>query len=392
MSSLDISLVTTAAVVPILSMGIEKILNNITDLNKDELEKLYQEIVKKTSNEQISKEQQIIKLIEAYKSGKLVLTLGAGIAKEHGLPDWNTLLQELFIDAIMSETKETKERSLVLSKLFTEFGMSNPLLSARYLRYHYQNNTKVIDNLSFEKAVKQVIYDKIKINVNSELFKEIRQLCIAAGNNPNLNSIITYNYDDVLEKFLSSLEIDIPFKSIYGNGINPSYGELPIYHVHGFLPQNGELSKITLSEDIYHQQYNDIYSWNNIVQINKFRDNICIFIGLSFTDPNLRRILDIARLQKGHSDDYHYLVKNHYNANKLKENIEKYLELNPSILNEKQKANLNLDETVNYLVNITEKFEEKDALSFGVQIIWVDDYAQIPIILRQIRKMDLNSK
>lgn len=77
--------------------------------------------------------------------------------------------------------------------------------------------------------------------------------------------------------------------------------KLKIYHVHGFLPQDGDIgagNKITLGEFVYHEQYNNIYSWNNIVQINKFRDNTCLFIGTSLTDPTIRRLLDIAKSQK----------------------------------------------------------------------------------------------
>ena len=32
-----------------------------------------------------------------------------------------------------------------------------------------------------------------------------------------------------------------------------------------------------------------------------------------------------------------------------------------------------------------EKFEENDALSFGLRIIWIKDYAEIPAILKDIR-------
>ena len=50
---------------------------------------------------------------------------------------------------------------------------------------------------------------------------EIIKLCIAPGNSPNLDGIITYNYDDIIESKIIDKKLDIPFQSIYGQGINP---------------------------------------------------------------------------------------------------------------------------------------------------------------------------
>ena len=65
--------------------------------------------------------------------------------------------------------------------------------------------------------------------------------------------------------------------------------------------------------------------------------------------------------------------------------MEKLLTENEDILDEKVAAQLQLDEVVNELIKLMEKFEENDALSFGVGIIWVDKYEDIPELLKQIR-------
>ena len=43
----------------------------------------------------ISKQKKIEKLTDSYNKEQLVLILGAGVSINHGLPDWNTLLQKL---------------------------------------------------------------------------------------------------------------------------------------------------------------------------------------------------------------------------------------------------------------------------------------------------------
>ena len=338
----------------------------------------------------ISKQKKIEKLIDSYNKEQLVLILGAGVSINHGLPDWNTLLQKLLINTITFDLGEDqKDKSIIFAKLFNEVFTPSPLIAARYLKKIYQDNTNEENINSFEDAVRDSIYDEINHDDESNLFKEILQLCVSPGRSPNLNSIISYNYDDILEKYLSNLEIEIPFKSIYSIGVNPAKGELPIYHVHGFLPRDGDLNeknKITLSEDIYHQQYSEIYSWNNIIQINKFRDNICLFIGVSLTDPNLRRLLDIAKSQKGDTDKQHYIFRKKYELEVIEKSLLKILDQNERLLTDKIKADLKIDETAKYLIDIIEKFEENDASSFGLSTFWVKDFDEIPKILRKIRK------
>ena len=75
---------------------------------------------------------------------------------------------------------------------------------------------------------------------------------------------------------------------------------MPIYHVHGFLPKSGEVDDAILvfSEQSYHSQFIDPYSWSNIIQLTTYLSNICLFIGLSLSDPNLRRLLDISYRKK----------------------------------------------------------------------------------------------
>ena len=44
-----------------------------------------------------------------------------------------------------------------------------------------------------ENAIRDALYGELKNNIESDLLKEVRQFCIAAGRNPNIDSIITYN-------------------------------------------------------------------------------------------------------------------------------------------------------------------------------------------------------
>ncbi|MBY0038678.1 SIR2 family protein [Bacillus cereus] len=331
-----------------------------------------------------SRETQISNLNKAFKNEELVLVLGAGVSVPYNLPSWDNLLQKLLFETF-NDFNDNEDASSVLSKLFPKLFPNSPLISARFLEEYFKKHE---NDRTFEGMIKDALYERVNREAASPTLKEILQYCIAPGKSPNLDSIITYNYDDVLERVLLNSNVEIPFKSIYTLGMNPSNGELPIYHVHGFLPENQVLDEaysITLSENLYHKQYNDIYSWNNMVQINKFREKVCIFIGTSLTDPNIRRLLDIAMLQRGDNQKHHYLFKKRNNHKDIEKNLELILETNEILLDEKSKANLKLDETAKQLLKKMEEFEELDANSFGMQIIWINEYNEIADYLREIR-------
>lgn len=325
-----------------------------------------------------SRKEIVRKLTTYYKNEKLVLVLGAGVSMAFGLPTWDTLLQKLIITTIEKE----QNVSTVLSELFTNLFSPSPLIAGRYLQKYFTDR-----KLSFEEGVRKVLYEKLDINTQSELMDEIINFCVAPGKSPNLDSIITYNFDDILEQRLSRLGIQVPHKPIYGIGMNPN-GQLPIFHVHGFLQHEGELTEqnqITFGESVYHKQYNDIYSWNNIVQINKFRDANCLFIGSSLTDPNIRRLLDIAKTLKGDKEDFHFIFKKRYKNEEIKLRLELLLKENQKLLNEKSLAQMDFDGTVSTLIDIIQRFEESDAASFGVKTIWINEWPEIPEIMKEVR-------
>lgn len=320
-------------------------------------------------------------LKEAYNSGNLNFVLGSGISSEFGIPTWENLLQRL----LMTTIEEEEEKADVLSKLFSKIFNPSPLIAGRYLEESF-NDDKIKNK--FEKQVREALYRTFDNDSKSLIVDEIVKFCLAPGNSPNLDGIITYNYDDIIETKLKEKNLDMPFESVFGQAINPDNNILKIYHVHGFLPRKGNIendNKITLGEFVYHEQYNNTYSWNNIVQINKFRDKTCLFIGTSLTDPNIRRLLDIAKSQKK-STKFHYIFKKKTEKTWLKDSINKLISENPELNDDQNNKNLKIDEIIDFLIELKNRFEEKDSESLGVKTVWIDDYDKdISEILKKIR-------
>lgn len=88
-------------------------------------------------------------------------------------------------------------------------------------------------------------------------------------------------------------------------------------------PEDTDYDKnVVLSEDEYHNLYRDSYHWANVAQLYAFTHTKCIFVGLSMTDPSLRRLLDIAYHQgSGDADHYAFLIRTEFDCHKETEEV-----------------------------------------------------------------------
>lgn len=301
---------------------------------------------------------QIKSLQEAYNTGNLTLFCGAGASYDAGIPTWNTLLKSL-LKAVYSGNHELLDIDKRLANLFQKRINVSPLILAQYLKtlLGKKFNSTVRDTLYFECTDKSRTIDAI-----SELSKQKR-------NKKLLKAIITFNFDDLIEEKLNSDKID--FKSIFSEGERFKEKEIPIYHPHGFLPRNKNLTsrnEIVFSEDAYHSQFIDAFSWGNLVQLNHLNNSTCLFIGISLTDPNMRRLLDVSMRKNGKAEKNHYIVKKRYTIEEL------YPDVETIKLKDKK------------VIPVLENIEEQDANNLGFNVIWVNDFKEIPEILFEIGK------
>jgi hypothetical protein len=193
-----------------------------------------------------------------------------------------------------------------------------------------------------------------------------------------VRAVISYNFDDLLERQLK--RTNVQYHSIYSE--NESYGpdELPLYHVHGFLPETVksyeglERSTLVFSEEGYHQIYSDPYHWSNLVQLTNFRENTCLMVGLSMTDPNLRRLLDISARNIERPRHYAFMKRM---------TIETFVY---ATANGKREQVINNIKGAEEFLNRHYKLNEEIMRELGVIILWYDNYDEIPGILTQINQ------
>jgi len=319
--------------------AIEKL---ISSLSSGEKSNVFESALdsKESNTEYYSKE-----LAKILTSGRLTLVCGAGVSVGAGVPTWNRLLFQL-LSSMMK--KISKDHSIPFNKVavtdFQENYAPSSLIVGKYLK----NNL----GKDFIREIRSALY--VDNPITCDVIDAIIELSRPQRAVKPLDSIITFNFDSLLEENLK--QENVPYKAIHKEGMTHGHNELPIYHVHGYLPKKGAIprdTEIVFSEDAYHSQFIEPFSWSNLIQLNKLNENTCLFIGLSLTDPNLRRLLDVAHRKKSNTSPGHYIIKKSPSANEKVDGVARIL-------------------------------EEQDAKNLGLNLIWVDDYNEIPTFLKSI--------
>ena len=228
--------------------------------------------------------------INDYKRYNSVLFLGAGVSASAKLPNWNELLKKLFGNNGCINANDYED-------VYREMDYSN-LMVARYV----QKKLNIANSREMISLLRKEFYPRNR-QVSSELISAICNMII---NQDKVRSIITYNYDTHLETNLK-LKGKRCF-SIFKKNHDES-ASFPVYHVHGVIfPENSkdESGGIVLSESDYHRKYSEVYDWSNVEQLHALSRCCCFFIGLSMKDPNLRRLLEIAKEGSG-TTNRHYV-------------------------------------------------------------------------------------
>ena len=310
--------------------------------------------LKRTTNEylqqlQNNRENLIARAKSAFSKGRVSLFLGAGVSIDAGLPQWSDLLRGVF------KPNDSKPYFYVSDKntdaILDTYGNSN-IIAGRYAYNGFGDEGK------FSSRIKEVLYQSKKDS--SDLVNALSE-AIVEDKEKRISSIITYNFDDLIETRLSELGYK-DYNSVYGKNRDMSK-YLQIYHVHGMIPEKRSIeSTPILSEKDYHDLYRNNHNWANVVQLYAMNTMTCFFIGLSLTDPNLRRLLDFSYSDEGPS----------------KADIGRcphFAFMQRKTLKGDKRLHVNQEHW---------KVQEQMLREFGIKVIWYDDHGELPKLIRDI--------
>ena len=308
-------------------------------------------------NEQNKEEKNAInieKAKKAIKNNRISLFLGAGVSISAGMVNWENLLKKLCAKRNLGDIKNKKYHVDEIVKgrcIIDSYKKEDP--RRKELRNEIEQESDTQKRAILEKLLEQneEFPDGLYQDMKSILYNNIkskRELIVSIVDiikNAHIESIITYNYDDLVEQEIKKRNHSC--HSVYEKSRPFNADTVHVYHVHGFIPQNQneDYYPIVLGEKEYHKIYQDSYNWSNVEQLNALNRSTCFFIGLSMIDPNLRRLLDISK-DGGEEDSVHYifLCRDEFNVS----------------------------------------FMENTMLSFGINCIWYDNHNDLPNLLRSL--------
>ena len=211
---------------------------------------------------------------------------------------------------------------------------------------------------------------------------------LGASASRGVEAVVTFNFDDLLERELRRRRV--PVQPI-GDATRSDGDGLRIIHAHGYIPAEGPLSRrdVVFTEPDYHRLTESVFHWSLSEVVERLRKNVVLFVGLSVSDPSLRRLLDASRncdipphwqIQKRHQvRDQELLAV----MTEVERRARSYAALLGQGIDE-HKEPMNLEESIHAALKQADSYDREVFESMGVKTIWVDQFEHIPDIIDAI--------
>ncbi len=247
----------------------------------------------------------LLSLVRTICNRPCTLVAGAGVSTSAGFPTWTQLLKNIasiYFTHWQFACEHAGQSTIIppkdLSIAFWESFMwsdKSQHLADKLVKNHDSLTvaqmilSRVAKN-NHQYLIRKALYGDESLIEPSPLMRAIADLC----STQNIKAVVSYNYDDMLEQALKEHSVSI--SPIWGASIIPREGSMPLYYPHGYLKQaGGPVVPIILAENDYHSYSTEGYDWRNLIQLRQFSTSCCLFVGFSMNDPQIRRLLWVAK-------------------------------------------------------------------------------------------------
>lgn len=278
--------------------------------------------MKATTESQIKRV--IATLLSELTEGNLAIFAGAGLSAPAGFVSWQELLRPIAEDLDLDVEKETDLIALA----------------------QYHCNTNAANRSKLNQLLINTLSDDVNVTTNHRILARLP-----------ISTYWTTNYDKLIEKSLTEAgKVPDTKYSIEQLSFTKRGRDAVVYKMHGDI-ENPE--KAIITKDDYERYHLDMKHFLNALSGDIISKSF-LFLGFSFTDPNLDYIL--SRVRIAYSKDQ----KQHYCIQKMVAPLAGESPADTDYRQRKQELFIG------------------DLLRFGIKTILVTDYAEITDILRQL--------
>jgi hypothetical protein len=331
-------------------------------------------------------------LRSAWRNRRLVLFLGAGLSAQWGIPAWKDLVLELLFD----QTAEARRlRGLwphyrrALTEWLADYFDYSPVILARVVKTDARQKRR-----DFPSMVRRRLYEGLarararrSTSAGPTTLDAVVELLRRSAAGGHVPAVVTFNFDDLLEQALTARRV--PHHVIADDRRARGAG-VPIIHAHGFLPMTGPAgdSPLVFTEDDYHHLTDSVFHWALTRIVGFLRECTVLFVGLSMSDPSLRRLLDASH-RRGERPDHWQVQKRHAVRAAEKDQVMRHISERArhhgAVLGDEElKDKAALSEAIDAVLRQADTYDRKLFESMGVKTIWLADYADVPALLERI--------
>jgi len=270
----------------------------------------------------------------------------------------------------------------------TDYFDYDPLVLARIVERTMAQPAKPLKSDSFLKLLREHLYANLRAPRGRTLLRSVADLAARSGRDGGIDTIVTFNFDDLLETELDRLGTE--YTSLHGPERRRLDG-LRIIHAHGYVGRTGSISRndLVFTEPDYHRLTETIFHWSLSEIVQCLRGGTVLFLGLSMSDPSLRRMLDASKnddipqhyqVQKRHEIRDHEILEA---MTDVEGRARRYAELLGSGIDKVKRPNA-LEEAVHAALRQADTYDREVFESMGVKTIWVTDFDHIPDVIDAI--------
>ena len=334
-------------------------------------------------------------LKKAWKQKQLVFFIGAGVSIPYGIPSWKDLVLEMLFE----QAEHTRRLGALwphyrraLASWMTDYFEYNPLVLARMVerdaRQRSRNTKRKSSDgeIKFLQELRNQLYAHCRIPpAKRTALQAIADLILC--NRENVRAVVSFNFDDLLEEELAKHHVETVSVS---DDSRQYSGAVRIVHPHGFVPRRGDIvrGRLVFTEDDYHKLTETVFHWGLSEIIAHLRQSTVLFVGLSMSDPNLRRLLDAGRNSK--IPQHWQLQRRHHvredETRAAISDVENRAHRWGQILGlQGVKTPPQLSDALNAALKQADSYDRQVFESMGVKTIWLESFDDIPDLIDAIR-------